>query len=137
MRTCYIYELSGEDGVPFYIGSSVSIKNRGQQHRSAGRQFHSLTVIDECHIDDRIVIERMYIQSYLSWGFSLHNTRYTNKKYTRITSAERLKNVTPSATCKVNIKEWLLCCRIGNGIPQKPRIQLLIENAIRNKAKPE
>lgn len=78
--TCFIYELSNADGVPFYIGSSINPKVREMHHRNTGKVFEALTVIDECPIDDRKAVECMYIQTYRGWGFELTNWHHNFNK---------------------------------------------------------
>jgi len=73
--TTYIYELS-RNGIPFYIGKTVSPTNRHYRHKRNHKQDSDMTIIDSIESikpEHYIPLEKMWINSYLSWGFKLDN----------------------------------------------------------------
>jgi len=74
--TTYIYELS-ENGIPFYVGKTVTPNRRLYNHKSnLNNPNIEMTIIDSIDstiAKDWIPLEKMWINSYLSWGFKLTN----------------------------------------------------------------
>jgi hypothetical protein len=68
----YIYFLHNGDNIPFYIGKSVSPKDRMSLHKkSFGNVF--MEVIDNVNTSEWLFWEKWYINLFTSWGFTLKN----------------------------------------------------------------
>lgn len=83
----YIYTLSDQAGIPFYVGSTKNPEQRALVHRSNAKKCESpvykfisgnsinftLDIIDECDDSDRFKMEGIWIEQLKAWGFMLRN----------------------------------------------------------------
>lgn len=71
----YIYYLSKNDNVPFYIGKTRNIKNRINEHRLRYGNNVELHIIDTCEDNKKTwkFLESYWIEQFKCWGFVLLN----------------------------------------------------------------
>lgn len=61
------------DNIPFYVGKTVSEKDRKYHHRNKWGKSTILVVIDEVPTEEWLYWEEFYIAVFKSWGYPLKN----------------------------------------------------------------
>lgn len=105
--THYIYLLEFKDNSA-YIGQTTNLKKRLYAHTKTYGNSFCHTVIDECESDQALLLERMWMQIFYSWGFTLKN----RKHWTNVNLKQRI-----TAGCKIikddiNINDYLISERM-------------------------
>ena len=72
MTTTDIY-VCFKNNIPFYVGKSVRIKGRTNDHKATYGKETEVWVIDTIETKHWKFWEKHYIQLFLSWGFDLKN----------------------------------------------------------------
>jgi hypothetical protein len=75
MKEYYIYALVDKEGVIFYVGQSYSIEGRMAVHKRNYSRFNDYFIVDSINGNKThaLLLERKWIQSYLSAGHPLIN----------------------------------------------------------------
>jgi len=73
MELTNIYYIHYGDNIPFYIGKTINIKDRKNNHRRKFKKTIFLEIIDEIPTNEWKFWEKHYISLFKSWGFMLEN----------------------------------------------------------------
>jgi len=68
-----LYYLHKGDDIPFYIGKTISEKDRKHHHKNTFGKDTMLEIIDEVLTEEWRYWEEFYISLFKSWGFNLKN----------------------------------------------------------------
>jgi hypothetical protein len=94
-----IYYLHKGDEIPFYIGKSISVNRRFNEHKCIFGNKIFLVIIDEVPTFEWKFWEKHYISLYKSWGFKLENKNngggglLNQNQNTKLLISNSLKNI--------------------------------------------
>lgn len=107
MQTHFIYLLEHSDN-SFYIGQTINIRKRMNEHKKSFSDPFTFTIIDECGTENALLFERMWMQLFYSWGFKLKN----QKPWININTKQRLTAGSKIINDKIDIKPYLVSERL-------------------------
>lgn len=107
MQTHFIYLLEFKDN-SFYIGQTINVRKRMNEHKKSFIDPFTYTILDECETDKALLFERMWMQLFYSWGFKLKN----NKPWININLKQRLVAGSKNINDSVDIRPYMISERL-------------------------